>query len=260
MPIVLNDREAFRFAMVHEATMEGRGPSGLADFVALTRELKSQDISPSWGITGRKVATGSIASMRAIAPTDEVVSEGIIALTNNTSPGSKRIRSVSANRTSLVLAASWGTHRVLLAGDLEAGPTGWTAVISNEHAASEKFSLVKVPHHGSSDADEPKLWTDLATNNPVKIVTRYCALTEPLPTPPDLDRLHRLGGRTYMVGDQSGDHHPTELSLHLNSLTRGRVKRTQGSVGAARARLVHDSSGGALSWTVDMFDAVRFIG
>jgi beta-lactamase superfamily II metal-dependent hydrolase len=96
---------------------------------------------------------------------------------------------VRPNLTSIVLWIESATHSVLLGGDLERHPEyGWSRAISEtaEVRGPSRAGLVKIPHHGSADADEPDMWGLLLEPNPEAVLTPFGAQ---LPRDQDVARL-----------------------------------------------------------------------
>jgi hypothetical protein len=253
MPVVLNAREVFRFAVEHVEAMKGHGPSGLRDFVQVLLATEGRR-TRRWGIVGRAVETGTDVVARLLSPTDELVDQGLVALGIGMQPGFGEVTSPSSNETSIVLWVGDGTSSALLGADLERGSEGWTAVVDRGSPDGTRASLIKVPHHGSSDADEPRIWSELATDAPVNAVTRYTRLAEPLPRPDDVDRLTARSGPLHIAGEVPERLTPTsnEFDLHLQVASLTGVVAARGPVGQVRARALNSGT-----WETETFGVVE---
>jgi Metallo-beta-lactamase superfamily len=253
MSIVLNEREVFRFAVEHVKSMEGRAPSGLRDFVDVLRAIEGRRIR-RWGMVGRSVETGTDVVVRLLSPSDELVDRGLAALGMHLEPGFGEVTSPPSNRTSIVLWVSRGTACALLGADLEAGDLGWTAVLDRGSPDGAPASVIKVPHHGSSDADEPRIWSEWATPTPVNCVTRYTRLAQPLPREDDINRLTARAGPLHIAGrlpDRLRGE-SVDFDVHLQVASTEGVRPARGPVGMIRAR---SNENGA--WSVEPYGAVE---
>jgi competence protein ComEC len=102
------------------------------------------------------------------------------------------------NDNSVAILLSYGTARVLLAGDAEAE--------EEEYMASGPYTgpltVLKVTHHGSSTSSTPLFLSRF----PPKIAVIQVGADNPYghPTPEVLDRLHRTGAKVFR-NDEHGD-------------------------------------------------------
>jgi len=192
--------------------------------------------------------------MRPLSPVHETVDEGFAALGAAMAPGFGEVTSVSSNRTSIVLWLSWGGRCALLGADLEAGPNGWTAVLDGGAPDDERASVIKVPHHGSFDADEPRIWSEFASECPVNAVTRYTRLVSPLPRREDVERLAARPGDLNIAGSLPERLQPAHsaFDLHLEVASGTGLRWAHGPVGVIRAR-----SSSPEDWRVERFGAVE---
>lgn len=236
IPAVLNDREAFRFAYVHNEAMKGSVPSGLSDFVAVTERTAR---NRRWAITGLRVAERrTTAEVRVLTPTHEVVSEGFAALGARLEPGFGEVTSVAANRTSIVVSITRDGRRALLGGDLEKGAQGWRAVVASEESLSARFQILKVPHHGSPGADDPDVWSKLCTEGVTHVTSRYTKGVTPRPSAEDRVTLRGRAGTGWLVGAPGVAQlrRMDPVQANLEAATVDGFWKARGQVGAVRAR------------------------
>ena len=186
-----------------------QGQSGVDEFASIlealraTRAIRGGLVTPKYAIANRPLldlpANGRSFPVKIIAlsPSDATITLAHAEIASLIpKPGQRQIRipSVSANHTSVALWIEVGPLRVLLGADLlhsDQPGEGWSAVLAN-HRAGETARLLKVPHHGSTNADCPDVWTRMLDVNPIAVVTPFSSGT-PLPKRSDLQR---LGGRT----------------------------------------------------------------
>lgn len=81
------------------------------------------------------------------------------------------------NYGSVALWVEVGDVRILLGADLENRPgsfEGWTAILDDPTVRpKDKAELFKVPHHGSPDAHEPRVWGELLVERPPALVSPW---------------------------------------------------------------------------------------
>jgi len=65
--------------------------------------------------------------------------------------------------------------------------------VASEERPRGQAILLKVPHHGSDNADDPAVWETMLADDPVAVVTPFNRGCRPLPSAADRERLR---GRT----------------------------------------------------------------
>jgi competence protein ComEC len=102
------------------------------------------------------------------------------------------------NDNSVAILLTYGTARVLLAGDAEAREEEYMA----GGPYTGPLTILKVTHHGSSTSSTPLFLSRF----PPKIAVIQCGADNPYghPTPETLDRLQRTGARVFR-NDEHGD-------------------------------------------------------
>lgn len=106
----------------------------------------------------------------------------------------------------LISAAIWcsvGNTRLILGSDVEIGEddrTGWKGIVSNIDCPNLSARLIKVSHHGSSNAFfEPAWEKHSGETKPVAVVTPYNKLADPLPRKTDLDLIAQYTDDIYIT-------------------------------------------------------------
>lgn len=114
----------------------------------------------------------------------------------------KRIASPKSNHSSAVLWVEIGQHKILLGADLEetSDPkTGWSVIVKESKAISDMASVFKVPHHGSENAHNDRVWTHLLTREPFAVLSPFSRGVRPLPTKADVSRIANLTPNAYLT-------------------------------------------------------------
>jgi hypothetical protein len=150
------------------------------------------------------------------------------------------------NDLSIALWVRAGDRQMLLGADLEhqnnAPGRGWRAIVElgdqRDCGPDGQAEAVKIPHHGSQDADYPGMWTELVSPHPVAIVAPWINGGHFLPSSHDLERLLERCGRIWVASrlpNLPGVEQPARPPIDL------------GATGYVRAR---SPARGMAEWTV----------
>jgi len=108
------------------------------------------------------------------------------------------LKPLSDSQHNLLSSAIWcsiGNLRLLLGSDVEIGDdehTGWEGILRNADSPNLSSHLIKVPHHGSSNAFYEPAWEIFSQDTlPVSIITPYVKLLDPLPRESDLKQISK---------------------------------------------------------------------
>ncbi len=96
------------------------------------------------------------------------------------------------NLTSAVVWVEVGSVRMLLGADLEQtsdSDRGWSAILLDGTRPQGVAQIFKVPHHGSKNAHNPGVWTEMLVNSPLAVTTPWTRGARALPTREDQARL-----------------------------------------------------------------------
>lgn len=84
---------------------------------------------------------------------------------------------------------------MLLGSDLDRH--GWLKILHDRTRPRGTASVFKVPHHGSESADEPRVWRELLTPDPVALLTPWQRAGRTLPSNRDVQRILGRTSRAY---------------------------------------------------------------
>jgi hypothetical protein len=240
-----------------------QGNSGVDEFghvykVLLERNRQSRPrrlVSPGWAIENRCLLQLPVsgqrafpASLIALSPSDGVVRQAyqqIAKLIPKPGEPQRRIINQSPNSTSVALWVQIGERRVLLGADLEQTQhhgEGWFGVLDS-FQQNAKASIIKVPHHGSSNADCPEVWQSLLETEPLAVLTPFSS-GRALPQKKDIDRLKERTQSVYCTAPP-----PVKLPKRekvVEKMLRDRKRKAvSGTLGHIRVRWsVTDKSAG----------------
>ena len=113
-----------------------------------------------------------------------------------------RITEPSRNDLSVAMLLTIGNQAVLLGGDLEelSDPQkGWQAVVEAHRGRRPLAQFFKVPHHGSHNAHNAEVWTEMLAEPVSSIVTPWTKGGYRLPRDTDLNRLRDLSDKCYLT-------------------------------------------------------------
>ena len=158
----------------------------------------------------------------------------------------------SPNEAAVTLWVGVGDIALLLGADLER--RGWTGILKSGARPSGAASVFKIPHHGSGNAHEPRVWTQMLTPDPVAVLTPWRKGRGALPTRRDVQRILACTKNAYATTKTD--------SLRTGSVRRGRtVERIVREDGIRLRRLptspgwlrLRRPLGSTTPWTVETF-------
>lgn len=145
----------------------------------------------------------------ALSPSSSAVNQSIANIVDMMpNPDGKRGRNLikaSENLNAVAMYFSYADFSAVLGSDLEEGQnknSGWSAVISSNIFDNQSLALAdlfKVPHHGSENAHNDDVWTQLLKASPLSITTPF--LSSRLPTDQDIQRIKSLSSDFHITHD-----------------------------------------------------------
>ncbi|MGQ0602267.1 MAG: MBL fold metallo-hydrolase [Anaerolineales bacterium] len=149
-------------------------------------------------------------SVSALSPSDYAVQSArlkIADLLPKRKSRLKRIIAPSRNDFSIVLWLEIGSHRVLLGADLENADDpgmGWTAILEDSVVVQGKqASFFKIPHHGSRNGHDDRVWSQLLERDPVAVLSPWTKGAQLLPLPTDIQRIAGFTSNGYATAPPS---------------------------------------------------------
>ena len=142
------------------------------------------------------------AVVRALSPSHEAVTRSLRRLARATVVKGKPRQPFRGdpNECSIALWIQAQDKIILLGADLLKGPSGcgWEGILS-EFKPSTRASLIKVPHHGAPNADDPQVWSQLLIDQPVALLAPYRGGQHKRPDADDAARILRRTPRAYIT-------------------------------------------------------------
>ena len=247
------------FTLVCLSKGSGMASSGVDEFRAILEILsqrkpsgvRSAAVGPEWLLAGMSPVsyrpTLWMRGVRILALSPSAASltlayRQIANLLPREGEDRRRVVRQSPNQSSLVLSVESKWFRAILGADLEnsANPAvGWGAIVQSHRPNLDLADQLKVPHHGSRNADNPEVWRVLLKKNPIAVVTPNSALRQPLPTPADVARIRRRTNRGFCTSRPGGRKPTTRggaIDKTADSVAKNR-RTVLGSMGHVRCRI-----------------------
>jgi hypothetical protein len=222
--VALRIRELAELVAVARNRPSIHDPSGINEMSELFKELEARLLpgeprgggTPKWAIASRplldrpSVPGGPACRVIALSPSDRAQKLTQLQLAEQL-PRFKegragyRLRAPTPNESAVALWLELGEARVLLGADLEESTdpgNGWRAIVAEHRPDGVQASTLKVPHHGSQDADSKELWSRLLAPEPYALLTPY--RPQKLPRNSDLARLSARSDHLYCTADPKG--------------------------------------------------------
>ena len=201
-PVVFTNREVLTFvgAMAgHDVGHAGASTKEMREVLSVLRERK---VRPRFAIANRRILRQGDCVVWSLSPGDGAVVRYVrsaSSVQSSEDPTTTLPRTLSPNQTSVALWIKIRDVAVVLGSDLE--KTGWIEVLDSTARPQGRASVLKVSHHGSANAHEPRLWDEMMTKGPVAVVTPFRGSRNPPPTRKDLQRVLRMTSNAYITAE-----------------------------------------------------------
>ena len=168
------------------ATSNGSGARELYEVFSL---LAEESRSRSFAISNRVILSRDGCTIWSLSPSDRAF-EAFLSRIGSHVPkvleAKRRVPTLTPNEASVVLFIKVDQTAVLLGADLER--RGWQDILDNGQPLDSKASVFKVPHHGSEDAHEDRVWTEMLCESPIAAIAPWRRGRAALPTETDIRR------------------------------------------------------------------------
>ena len=180
------------------------------------KRQRAESVGPTWAAEGQLLFQSTEpgrdrAAVTALSPsegTENLTLHELAAFLPEKNKTQRRAVALTPNQRSIVLLVTVGSLSVLLGGDLEesANPAvGWQAVVASRvRPEADPARIFKVPHHGSENADNTSVWSQLLETGPIALIAPFSGGQKPLPSPGDVARLSARTDRLYCTAPPTG--------------------------------------------------------
>lgn len=148
-----------------------------------------------WALEGRLLHQSAASRIWSLSPSDATFTLALEEFGRLLPRPGQPKRRLVAQRPNAICTVLWVQvlgHSLLLGSDLEVTrnpTTGWTAVLNSDARPAARASVYKVAHHGSENADEPRVWSELLEPDTHALVTPFRKGKRPLPADEDRARI-----------------------------------------------------------------------
>ncbi|MEM9347350.1 MAG: MBL fold metallo-hydrolase [Planctomycetota bacterium] len=143
----------------------------------------------------RKSLSDSTIEGHALSPAAATITNGhreIASMIAKQKNGIKRLPSTNPNHLSVVIQLVFPNFAVLLGGDLQKDTQpdqGWNAVLKLERPQNWQSDCYKIPHHGSHNGHDDRIWNEMLYPSPLSMLTPWVRGSKDLPTKDDVQRI-----------------------------------------------------------------------
>ncbi len=169
----------------------------------------------------------------------------------------RRAVALTPNHAAVVLNITVGSQTVILGSDLEETvnqATGWSVIVDSVARPTAKAQVFKVPHHGSANGHQSRVWNEMLHKDPFAVLTPFVNGSINLPTRQDVHRICQMTPNAFST---------TRLTVDRQKKRHGALERTIKEVvrkirtipnvpGHIRLRKTLSNSDPA--WQVELFD------
>jgi hypothetical protein len=172
----------------------------------------------------------------------------------------RRAVAQSPNHVSVAMWVMLDHLHILLGSDLEQhsdNRVGWKAVVSSRTRPWGLALVVKVPHHGSSNAYNWAMWTQMVAPDPIAILTPYASGKKPLPTNADIVNISIHTSQIYCTGSPTGWRPPRRDSTVEKTIREvvSAHRVVHGEMGQVRVRFTQEN--GFDNAKIELFGGAR---
>ena len=235
--------------------LEHRGLSSTGSGVReLYRVFTSLEATTTFAIASRIIYAEGACQVWSLSPNDkEFVS--FLSELSSLIPGQgetrRRISSLTPNRISVVLWINIGDVVLLLGSDME--KPGWVDILHSTTRPRGKASVFKVPHHGSGNADDPRVWQNMLETGPWAVVAPWRLGGRVLPNRRDVRRILSFTANAYstvpssqLTSSPTRRHRMVDKTIRESGIQLRSMPMSQDAVRLRRA------AGNQTQWRVEL--------
>ena len=174
--------------------------SGVREIYKVFSLLAERSDPRRYAISRRMIFDQAGCKIWALSPSDEVFEaflQQIDRLVPKEREAKRRVPSLTPNEAAVVLLIAVRNTTILLGADLE--KKGWLEILDIYDHFDCKASAFKVPHHGSRDAHEDRVWYEMLRKDPISVLTPWRRGRTELPTKTDISRILSFTNRAYVT-------------------------------------------------------------
>ena len=231
--------------------------SGARELYQVFERLQQSRSKPTFAVANRRIFRRDACEVWSLSPNDAIIQHFLRTIGNLVpSEGQAKIRipDRSPNDVAVALWIEVGKIAVLLGSDLERG--GWIEILQSAERPAGKASALKIPHHGSKNADVPEVWERILDTDPYAVLTPWRRGKHDLPSDHDVRRILSHTANAYASARRSSvaaspvrRNNTVDRTIRESGIS---LRRLATSPGAVRLRRLIDAS---VPWRVELFGA-----
>ena len=233
--------------------------SGMRELYKTFSLLDQRRTRPVYGFANRRIFQRNGCEIWSLSPFDKEFTDFLLqigSLVPKNYEATRRIPSLTPNSVAVVLLIRVNHTVLLLGSDLER--TGWLDILDLSERPDWKASVFKVPHHGSENAHEDRVWADMLLGEPVALLAPWQRGGRELPTEGDVNRILSLTPTAYSTTLQYSRrarirNNPVERTIRESG---ARIRRISQSPGVIRLR---KRSSGNVAWNIETFGSAGLL-
>ncbi len=205
------DMEKFLlFAQVESA--KGKFSSSTSEFnkcIELIKTRKNNIIITA--SQDRKIFKNDSSSIYSLSPSDEIIKNFNIEISTRLNPTILNRKYIidTPNEKSIVLLIQFTKHSILLGSDMEISDSpdkGWLCILDKSTIINSQPnpSFFKIPHHGSKNGYEPRIWKEVLEKNPLSAITPWNK-NRKLPSEEMIDKYKEHTDRIYSTASATSN-------------------------------------------------------
>lgn len=250
------------------ASLLGKTSSGVDEFAHIVQILQERGMDPEWAIRDRLLWRRPDASpfpceIHSLSPSDAAITlaqNEIAKLLPEEGP-KRSVIMQGPNHTAVVIWIQLGEVHILLGSDLEEttdANTGWSVIVEANQRPQGRASMFKVPHHGSSNADQPRVWSEMLDEAPIAILTPFIRGSVSLPKSSDIERICQRTPHAFTTsaGVRRRSQRRSSTVERTIRETARRIHTALPSMGHVRVR---GSTADRSDWTIELFGDARYL-
>jgi hypothetical protein len=230
--------------------------SGMRELYRVFSQLRERSTTCTYAFSHRRVFNQHGCEVWSLSPSDKAFDaflQQIGSLLPRELEAKRWIPSLTPNEAAVVLLIALDDAAILLGADLER--PGWLEILETYDPRHRRASIFKLPHHGSQDAHEYRVWSEMLSRDPIAALTPWRRGGRELPKETDVDRVLSFTHEAYVTASRD---HLVSKSVRRRSKAVEKTIRESG----ARIRSVAHSGGmirlrkksnPSADWNVDVF-------
>ncbi len=163
--------------------------SGVREIHDVLTNLRTRGKQPTFALANRLIHSRNGCRTWSLSPGDADYRKfltSVVSLYPDAGETKTRIPSMSPNDVAVVVWIDADDTSILLGSDAEKAV--WLEILQSRQTGG-RASIFKIPHHGSADAHEERVWGQMLDNSPVSVLTPWRRGGRVLPTRHDVQRI-----------------------------------------------------------------------